>query len=445
MTPPLRCVLAVFTVLVGCSDYSFAEKGSPEQGGDGDGTPDVRVDPAELTADGICGTTQESLIIASVGDSDLTVTDVRVDGTGWRVDTAALPATLAPGTSLELPVTGGIGEATLHVDSTDPDQPTVSIPAAGTGDTAPTVAFLNPSEGDILPVGGSTLQVTVEDSEDALSDVALTWSSNIDGTFSTATADSAGTATAPWVGRSEGPHTLTVQAQDSCGNIANTTVGVCQDAGYTSDELDLAAWHFEGSASWDTTNDWLELTPVTREVVGSAFATDSEVSGDNVEIRFEFYIGDGTGADGLSLTALDTTRMTGFLGGSGCGIGYGGDASCTEGPALPGWSIEVDTWYNAGQDPTEADHVMFTFDGDVDDPAVWAELPEMEDNGWHTMVVTVVAPRVTVEIDGVTYLDDDLSGSFAFPAYVGFTAGTGGSTNRHLINSLEVTESVCGD
>ena len=26
-----------------------------------------------------------------------------------------------------------------------------------------------------------------------------------------------------------------------------------------------------------------------------------------------------------------------------------------------------------------ADHVMFTFDGDVGKPSVWAELPEMED------------------------------------------------------------------
>ena len=34
------------------------------------------------------------------------------------------------------------------------------------------------------------------------------------------------------------------------------------------------------------------------------------------------------------------------------------------------WSIEVDTYYNGGYDPTDEDHVMFTFDGDVDDPAV---------------------------------------------------------------------------
>jgi hypothetical protein len=252
-----------------------------------------------------------------------------------------------------------------------------------------------------------------------------------------------GVATADWSSRTSGLHSVKATVEDSCGNQATSVVGVCQDEGYTSDELDLSAWQFDGVAEWDTANDWLQLTAADEYVVGSAFATDSVVSGGNVEIRFSFYIGDGSGADGISLTALDADRMTGLLGGSGCGIGYGGDASCTAGPALPGWSIEVDTYYNSEVDPTASDHVMFTFDGDVDNVLLWAELPEMEDTGWHEMVVTVSDPNVRVEIDGVAYLDDAVSGYFGFPAYVGFTAGTGGQTNRHLIDSLEVTESVC--
>ena len=179
--------------------------------------------------------------------------------------------------------------------------------------------------------------------------------------------------------------------------------------------------------------------------MGTAFSTAQQVTGAQVEIEFQFYIGDGSGADGISLTALDTDRMTTFLGGTGCGIGYGGDAACTAGPALPGWSIEVDTYFNSGQDPTEADHLMLTFDGDVDDPAVWVELPEMEDNGWHSMRVLVQEPRVLVEIDNVAYIDQDVSGYFNFPAYIGFTAGTGGATNNHLIDSLTVTETLCDE
>jgi hypothetical protein len=103
----------------------------------------------------------------------------------------------------------------------------------------------------------------------------------------------------------------------------------------------------------------------------------------------------------------------------------------------------VDTFENVGQDPTGEDHVMFTFDGDVDAPAAWAALPEMEDTGWHTMSVVVAAPRVTVSIDEIVYIDQELSGHFDFLAYVGFTAGTGGLTNYHRIDALTVTEYVC--
>ena len=184
---------------------------------------------------------------------------------------------------------------------------------------------------------------------------------------------------------------------------------------------------------------------MATSVVGTAFQTSEEVNGGAVEIRFSFYIGDGTGADGLSLTALDTSRMTTFLGGAGCGIGYGGGSDCTVGPALPGWSLEIDTFDNGVYDPTPDDHIAFTFDGLVASPAYWAAVPELEDTGWHTLEVYVSEPHVTVILDGATVMDADLSGRFNFPAYVGFTGGTGGDTNHHWIDALEVTRYVCGE
>jgi hypothetical protein len=54
-----------------------------------------------------------------------------------------------------------------------------------------------------------------------------------------------------------------------------------------------------------------------------------------------------------------------------------------------------------------------------------------------------VAPRLTVQVDGTTYIDQDLSGNFSFSGYVGFTAGTGGDTNQHLIDELVVTDYSC--
>ena len=117
----------------------------------------------------------------------------------------------------------------------------------------------------------------------------------------------------------------------------------------------------------------------------------------------------------------------------GDGIGYIG---------LPGWSIKVDNYCN-GPDPTCDDHVAFSFDGDSTNYVAWAPLPETEGNGWPLTEIEDAALQVTVSIDGTTYIDQVLSGYFDFPAYVGFTAGTGSLTNDHLILSLIVTEQLC--
>lgn len=448
MNRPAAALLCISALVVGCSEYNLSEEKGPEGGAEDSGVvgaPDLVADPAAYAGEGVCGDTAVPVTLSNMGDAPLTISSASTSGS-WTVIGFTPPVTLEPGLSTDFTVAGQ-GSGSLALESDDPDEPVLSIPLETGEDRPPTLALVDPTNGEILDPGDRVIEAVVADTEDPPEDIALTWRSDVDGVIANGFADAAGSMTTTWAaGRTEGDHVLTVTATDTCGNTATVDVGVCQQAGYTVDELDISSWNFEGAAAWDTSNDWLRLTPATQGQVGTAFATSSSVRADSVQISFAFFIGNGTGADGISLTALDVARMTTFLGGTGCGIGYGGDAPCTTGPALPGWSIEVDTYYNDGQDPTPDDHVMFTFDGDVDDPAVWAPLPEMEDTGWHQMVVDVAAPRVTVSIDGVTYIDQDVSGgSFAFDAYVGFTAGTGGSTNEHLIDSLEVTEYVCAE
>ena len=64
-----------------------------------------------------------------------------------------------------------------------------------------------------------------------------------------------------------------------------------------------------------------------------------------------------------------------------------------------------------------------------------------------TVRYTPISPEghagVLVEIDGVAYIDEDIPGFYGFSSFVGFTAGTGGATNNHFIDSLVVTELVC--
>ncbi len=314
-------------------------------------------------------------------------------------------------------------------------------------DPTPRILGASPTDGQILSTDASVaLEAWVDDGPDTPTDLTIEWFDGAGNPISVLQPDEDGYASAVWTDpRPDGPQQLDLKVTDTCGNVVEQEIPVCQQASYHQDELELDSWHLEGDAEL-LSDGTLQLTELDTWQIGSAFMVAQEVSGGEVDIRFDFLTEGGTGADGISLTALDVDRMTGFLGGSGCGLGYGGGTACTEGPALPGWSIELDTWYNGElPDPTTDDHIAFTFDGDVASPEAWAPVPDLEESGWHTVEVSVRAPRVTVHIDGTVYMDAEVDGHFDFPAVIGFTGSTGGQTNLHWIRSLEVTELACPD
>lgn len=429
----LSMPLLPFLLLAACTEYGLGKQGKDPAAA----VPDIAVDPQSISEIVCTAPYESSVLVTNEGDGPLTVSLVSTTG-DWTA-TADLPVTLLTGEGIPVALSGS-GPGTLTLSSDDPDEAELAVPLDVAVNLPPTATVDSPTDGTILaePAADQTLAGTVYDPDGDTLDV--TWL--VDGAPLTSGSAVSGPVSALWLAPAAGDHTIGITASDACGSGA-ADVAVCQDETITYENLGISTWHYEGAAYWDTVAGNLVLTDAIQDQVGSAFDTTATVSGGSVDIDFDFYIGDGSGADGISLTALDSGRMTSFLGGTGCGIGYGGSADCTPGPALPGWSIEVDTYYNGGYDPTPEDHIAFTFDGDVDGPAVWAALPEMEDTGWHTMQVSVTDPHVTVVIDGITYIDQDLSGYFGFPAYVGFTAGTGGETNRHLIQALTVTDRAC--
>lgn len=439
----LNRVMVSLIFLMGCSDYNLF---SGDKQVDAETVPSLMVNPERLDAGVVCADVeqQETITLSNVGTEPLEITTLEMLG-DWQVIQDPTPITIPIQDSISFQVAVGTTDSTLVIGSNDPLNDLLQIPLDSQLDEPPTIEIVTPIDGGLVNAT-TVFEANVTDDLDPTEYLMVQWTSNRDGLFSTGEARSNGTVVTQWDQyHNSGYHRIQAMVFDSCGNSAEDTINVCQPTQYHIDELDISTWHFEGQSTWDSTNDWLQLTTPSRYVVGTAFSTGQEVPGGQVEIEFSFYIGDGTGADGISLTALDVDRMTTFLGGDGCGIGYGGDAPCTPGPALPGWSVEVDTYFNDGYDPTASDHVMFTFDGDVDSPQVWAELPEMEDTGWHTMRVLVREPYVLVEIDGVAYIDQDIVGFYGFDAYVGFTAGTGDFTNSHLIDGLVVTEQTCFD
>ncbi len=453
---PLRPGRAAWVLLplvagLGCSDYNFQPEGKAAENGVDTGTvaetpdpdpdpgaPAIAALPGAIELGVLCAETAVNVELSNQGDAALTISSLSAGG-AWTVTDPGLPLSLPPGDAVVVELVGGPGNTTLSVLSDDPATPVLEVPVSSAVDVPPSVSIVDPADGDTIGVSAATSFAARVADDISTEEVELVWSSDVDGDLSTTFPDASGDARLAWDGtlRSAGTHVVTLTGTDTCGNVVSDEITVCQNEGYLADSLDLSTWNFEGSALWDAANSWVELTAPLNNQSGTAFQTAATVDATNVQVEFSFYVSGGTGADGISVTAIDASRMTTFVGGTGGGIGYRG---------LPGWSIEVDTWYNAEHnDPTPEDHLSLHLDGNVDSPLVWAALPEMEDGNWHTMAVSVVGTHVTVEIDGTTHIDQTVSGLSSFPAYVGFTAATGGSTNHHLIDALQVEQYVCDE
>jgi hypothetical protein len=404
------------------------------------GPPRIQVTPGDVFFEAICTREEQVLLVQNLGETPLDLINLVVTGEGWTAAHAPVPTTLAPAEVFPITMGGRGGTGRLLVVSNDPVAPEIRIPLEATPDGSPSLLIESPAGGDILSPGAvTTFQARVSDDMDAAEELLVEWRAEDGTVLSSGLADAEGAARFSWSASvlGTGPQCVTVAVTDSCANTTDASVCFCQNEGYTEESIDLESWNFEGSALWDELNGWVELTAPINTQAGTAFQTSSTVSSDAVNIEFDFYVSGGSGADGISLTAIDVDRMTTFVGGTGGGIGYYG---------LPGWSVEVDTWYNSEHnDPTSADHVSVHIDGNVNDPLAWAALPEMEDGGWHRAIVDVVGSHMRVWIDEVLYIDQTIGGLTPFEAYVGFTAATGGATNWHLIDALEVEGFVCDE
>ncbi len=444
---PLLLLLA-FAPSIACSDYGFhgegkrtvgEDSGEPVEGQpDPPGAPEISVSPEEVDLGSLCSIGASEVQISNEGDADLTIHDIQLVGTGWITNLDPFPWIIPPGESRLVGLEGSNGNATLQVSSDDSDEGLVEVPLSVSENLGPSVSFISPTAGEIIGIGAaSTLSVRVSDPDEDLTGLSVRWFSDVDGDLGSSTPDASGLATLPWDGAAQTPgnHQLRVEVVDRCEVPAEASQPICQNAGYSAENLDLTTWNFEGTAQWDATNSWVQLTGPGINEAGTAFQTSATVDAHAITIEFSFFVSGGSGADGISLTALDSTRMSGFVGGTGGGIGYAG---------LPGWSVEVDTWYNGEHyDPTTEDHLSVHIDGNVNSPQAWAALPEMEDGAWHTMQVSVSGTWMRVSIDGTPYIDQNIGGLANFPAYVGFTAATGSMTNYHLIDALLVEGTIC--
>lgn len=187
----------------------------------------------------------------------------------------------------------------------------------------------------------------------------------------------------------------------------------------------------------------LQLTPNTATQAGSAFlATPIPISeGTSFSSRFVFRMnGTADGADGM--TFLLQGSAMGALGSAGGGLGYEG--------ILKSVAVELDT-YQGGTDPN-ANHIGLLTNGVVSPHLSTATAPfDLENGSSHTLWVDYDGPADTLRVylaQGVSTTKPttptltqtglklpDITGP---SAWVGFTGGTGGSSNTHEVLAWQI-------
>ena len=178
--------LALPLVLAGCSEYDLSrDKDTVETPGETDDTdvedgdwPDIEVDPLELDFGWLmleCVSDPQVVTVTNVGEADLDVTDIQLDGDGnsqFVLD--ATPQSLAPGESFDFsveftPSVESLFQPVVVVYSNDPDESEVDVDLEGNGSEDPMFeeTFEQPEVGsvDVLWVvdNSGSMSGTVDD------------------------------------------------------------------------------------------------------------------------------------------------------------------------------------------------------------------------------------------------------------------------------------------
>ena len=267
--------------LLACSDYQIDKVKEYEAP---PGVPEISVDPAEVQPGVTCEDVVQDITFTNVGNDVLTVTDLLLTGDGWLlVSEPGLPLVLDPEASGFATVRGQGGPASLAVRSDDPARSQVTVLLESEPDELPDLGLTDPADGGALTAGlRTTFEGVAHDGATDPTTLSVQWTSDVDGDLGTVTPNADGSFSLDWDGllQSPGPHTLTATMTDACGTTVEDSIQICQESGYSADELELGTWHFEGSAFWDEEADVVELTDLDPFAVGTAFHTAAVVPGD---------------------------------------------------------------------------------------------------------------------------------------------------------------------
>jgi hypothetical protein len=378
-----------------------------------------------------------SVSLRNAGSVPLTINAVSPPSAPFSA--SGLPAsgsTLGPGQSIALnivfaPTTTGVFTDAIQVQTTGGD---IEIPVSGTATTAPhmtlsatVIPFGSVALGDASSMsftvrndGGAPLTITrskppagvFSDTAHIPEGTTIPPGASVTGTVRFAPT-AIGSASAIWDFNSDDGTGVKIVTFTGTG-VVPTPPGPPAGGG----------WQLNGSASMNGST--LILTPAGNDQAGSAF-WPTPVSANGLTISFDARIDQGTGADGMTLTFADPLAgaTPTSLGTPGGGLGYSG---------IPGVAISFDTFRNGGDPSDNFVGIATTAFGDsLVFLATNSSIPPLQ-NATRRVVIRYTNGTLNVFIDGTLYLSQAVSIS---PwALVGWTAGTGGLTNRHSVSNV---------
>ncbi len=191
----------------------------------------------------------------------------------------------------------------------------------------------------------------------------------------------------------------------------------------------VGGWQLNGNASLSASE--LILTPASGAQVGSAFWPQT-LDPRTMSLEFDMFIGGGTGADGLAMAISDPSRgaTPKSLGVKGGGLGFSG---------IPGIAVAFDTYKNAANPSNNFVGISDGAGSASTDTLHWvatANLAASLRNVTHHVKVVSSGGTLTVFIDGTQALSQAVT--LPSSAYLGFSGGTGGTTDKHAISHLVV-------
>ncbi len=316
-------------------------------------------------------------------------------------------ATLKITNAVSAPSGSPQAETTLTYSGTCPSSFTTAALAGG-GSATPSLTGA---------VQGASCSVA----ETAPSGTGWKTTASVDGGAAVEIAASGGKVTVPAFALAAGANTVA---------FANTYTAPKEEGGVpTIPDPSAGGWQLNGNALLEGTS--LVLTKATANQAGSAF-WPTKIDPRNLAYEFTISIGGGSGADGLAFVIGDATRTATAksLGEQGGGLGFA---------KITGWAVAFDTYKNSANPSNNFVGISDgagTTAGTLHWLTTFTPLASSLRTGTHKVKVDTAGGAIAVWLDGTKL--GNVSVTLPSSAFIGFSGGTGGSTDRHAVSGLTV-------